>query len=649
MPPKKRARKSAGPRKAKKPAQGSLLQRLVHAGILAVLWGTIVVAGIIGWYAIDLPDIRQVAQPERRPAITILADDGSVVARMGDLYGDYVTLKDVPQTLTHAIIAIEDRRFYQHFGIDLLGMARAMVSNLQAGGVVQGGSTLTQQLAKNLFLTPDRTFKRKIQEMMLAIWLEHTFTKDQILTAYLNRVYLGSGTYGVDAAAQVYFNKSVRDINLRESAILAGLLRAPSRYSPLRDPALSMQRARTVLAAMEDAEYITAAQREAAQAAIPTPQRKPGAGGDGRYFADWVTEQVASLLDNTAQDLMIETTLDLRLQRAAERRLDAALSGNEAKEIGQGAVVTMDYDGAVKALVGGRDYEDSQFNRATQARRQPGSAFKPIVYLTAINQGLRPDDVYDDAPLKIGKWSPDNYDGKYRGPVTARQALAESINTVAVRLMQQCGIGNVIHTARQLGVTSPLDNDLSLALGSNLMTPLELTSVYASLATGGHGIAPYTIKSIRTRSGQLLYKRQAVNAPTVVAPQDVATLIDMMKDVVLFGTGKRALLDRPMAGKTGTSSDYRDAWFMGFTGNYVTGVWVGNDDNSPMKKVTGGGVPAQIWHDYMAEAEANLPPRELFQESSGLAAAAEIMGLDRGPHDKSGDMIGNLIRGIFGQ
>ena len=441
----------------------------------------------------------------------------------------------------------------------------------------------------------------------------------------------------------------MHDINLRESAILAGLLRAPSRYSPLRDPALAMQRARTVLSAMEEAGYITATQRAAAQTASALPQRKPGAGGDGRYFADWVTEQVGSLLDNTAQDLIIETTLDLRLQRAAERRLDAALSSNEAKEIGQGAIVTLGYDGAVKVLVGGRDYEDSQFNRATQARRQPGSAFKPIVYLTAINQGLKPDDIYDDVPLKIGKWSPDNYDGKYRGQVTARQALAESINTIAVRLMQQSGIDNVIHTARQLGVTSPLEHDLSLALGTNLMTPLELTSVYASLATGGRGIAPYTIKTIRTRTGQVLYKRQSVNSPSVADARDVATLIDMMKDVVLFGTGKRAMLDRPMAGKTGTSSDYRDAWFMGFTGDYVTGVWVGNDDNSPMKKITGGSVPAAIWHDYMAEAESGLPPKELFQDSSGFAEAAEILGFGRSPRESGSDSIGNLIRGIFGQ
>lgn len=642
----KRTRKKTGQRQAAA-ASPSLLGKVLNFVLLVCIWSGIVLAGIVAWYAVDMPDISQIAKAERRPAVTILADDGSVVARTGDLYGDYVTLQDVPEDLVHAILAIEDRRFYNHFGVDLLGVARALVENIRAGQTVQGGSTLTQQLAKNLFLSSDRTLRRKIQEVLLALWLEHTYTKDQILTAYLNRVYLGSGTYGVDAASLTYFGKSVRAVNLREAAILAGLLRAPSRYSPLRDPSLAMQRARTVLAAMVDAEFITQSQKAAAEAVTPMPAHKPGAGGDGRYFADWITEQVAALLADTAQDLIIETTLDLRLQRVAERQLDAAIASNEAKHIDQGALVTLDYNGGVKALVGGRDYEDSQFNRATQAMRQPGSAFKPIVYLAAIKKGLQPDDVFEDAPLKIGKWSPDNYDGKFRGAITVREALAESVNTVAIRVMQQAGVDAVIHEARALGVSSRLAPELSLALGTSVMTPLELTAVYATIGSGGRGITPYAIKEIRTRKGQVLYRRQNVNPPYVTNPESVAVLVDMMRDVVQSGTGKRALLDRPMAGKTGTSSDYRDAWFVGFTGNLITGVWLGNDDNTPMKKITGGGAPAQLWHDYMADAEAGLPASEIPALSGAIATAAN----DNQPAatDAGGDAIGNFISDLFGQ
>ncbi len=613
---------------------------------LLAIWGTIAVGALVAWYAYDMPDVKQISQPERRPSITLLADDGTVFARTGDIYGQRVSARDVPTNLIHAILAIEDRRFYDHFGLDVFGLVRAFVRNLRAGRVVQGGSTITQQLAKNLFLTPARTTRRKVQEMLLALWLEHTYTKDQILAAYLNRVYLGAGAYGVDAAADVYFGKPVNALTLRECAILAGLLRAPSRFAPTNNPALAIARAKTVLNAMVEAEYITDAEKQMALTDVPLPARKPGAGGDGRYFMDWVVEQVGGILENAPQDIVILTTLDIGLQRAAERKLDGLLSAEDSeRNVHEGALISMTRDGAVRAMVGGRDYAVSQFNRATQAMRQPGSSFKPIVYLAAIEDGLSPSDMFEDAPIKIGSWSPQNYDGTYRGTISARQALAESVNTVAVRVAQKVGPRKIVETARALGLSSPLERDLSLALGTSAVTPLEMTSAYAALATGGRAVVPYGIKEIRGQRGKVLYRREPVEWPVTVSSSSVATLVDMMTNVISWGTGRRAALDRPVAGKTGTSSDYRDAWFLGFTGNYVTGVWLGNDDNKPMKKVTGGSLPAQLWHDFMVEVEAGKPVRNLLEDMPEAKAHAQE-NWSATPPEKT-DTLGDFIRSLF--
>lgn len=619
--------------------------------VLSMIWGTLVGGAVVAYYAYDMPDIRQIAQPERRPAITLLADDGTVFKRYGDLAGQRVTLKDVPAHLVNAILAVEDRRFYSHFGVDVFGLLRAFVQNIIAGRVVQGGSTLTQQLAKNLFLTPERTIRRKVQEMLLSLWLEHTYSKEQILTAYLNRVYLGAGAYGVDAAAEVYFSKPVSALNLRECALLAGLLRAPSRYAPTNSPAEAAARTRVVLVAMADAGYIAESDQALAEASIPLPRRKPGAGGDGHYFADWIVDQVNALLENAPQDIVVMTTIDLKMQRVAERKLDGILAAESvAKKVSEAALISMTHDGAVRTMVGGRDYGESQFNRATQAMRQPGSAFKPVIYLAALRQGLSPDDVFEDAPIKIGQWAPSNYDDQYRGMVSARQALAQSINTVAVRVLQKVGLNNVLDTARALGVTSSLDPDLSLALGTNLMTPLELTGVYAALATGGRAVTPYGIKEIRSHDGKVLYRREEVTLPVTVEPQAVGTLVSMMSDVVRYGTGTRAALDRPVAGKTGTSSDYRDAWFVGFTSNLITGVWMGNDNNKPMKKVTGGSLPAVLWHDYMIEAENGLPIRDFSAAMLGANEPAVEIFHDRSADEQENkiDSLGDLIRSLTG-
>jgi penicillin-binding protein 1A len=616
---------------------------LLKALILAAIWGGVMIGAFVGYCMIDLPDIHEVTQAKKRPSITLESDDGAVFARFGDLYGDHMALEDVPRYLPEAIIAIEDRRFYQHFGIDFFGILRAAIHNMLARHLVQGGSTLTQQLAKNLFLTPDRTAKRKVQEMILALEMEHAYSKNQILTAYINRVYLGSGAYGVDAAARAYFGKSARDITLREAAIIAGLLRAPSRFSPSHDPALAMERAKTVLEAMVESGFISDGERRQAIVSAPAPGHKPGSAGDGRYFADWVADQIEPFVEDTSQDIVVKTTLNINLERLAERHIDAILAKQNGHDVSQAALVTLAYDGAVKALVGGRDYGQSQFNRATQAERQPGSAFKAIVYLAASEQGLSPDDVIPDEPITLGHWSPENFDGKYRGPVTAREALAESINTVAVRVFQRAGASNVIAAARALGITSPLERDPALALGASEVTPLELTGAYASLAAGGRAVTPYAIKEIRNRQGQILFRHNDVALPETVNAGAVETLTGMLQDVVRYGTGKRAALgDRPVAGKTGTSSDYRDAWFMGFTGDYTTGVWLGNDDNSPMLKITGGSLPAALWHDYMMEAEAGLPERGLL---SGPPGSDWTSGVSESVSKSFNDFISGILGG----
>jgi len=617
MPPKKPVRKRA-PRSGKSVKGHPVARFFLRLSMLMAIWGGFIILSYIGYCAIDLPDIHQVTQPPLRPSVELRADDGTIFARFGDLVGDPVSLSELPEHVPQAIISIEDRRFYDHFGIDIFGILRAMFRNIAAGHTVQGGSTLTQQLAKNLFLSPERTVKRKVQEMILALWLEHSYTKDQILTAYLNRVYLGSGAYGVDAAARTYFDKSAKELNIREAALIAGLLRAPSRYSPMRDPAQAMARAKIVLQTMVEEGYITDAQRDSAIASVRKNERKQMASNNSRYFADWVYDQLGPLISDTQQDMIVKTTLDLSLQRTAERHIENILSKNsEAKKVTEVALVTLDPYGAVRAMVGGRDYSDSQFNRATQALRQPGSAFKPIVYLTAIEQGLTPDEIVVDEPIRIGKYSPENYTGRYLGAMTARQALAESINTVAVRLLDRVGVANVIETARDLGIASPLERDAALALGASEVTPLELSTVYASLASGGRAILPYAIKEIDNRSGQVLYKHADVTPPQVVNEDAVITLTNMLESVIKTGTGKAASLGtRQVAGKTGTTSDYRDAWFAGFSAHYTTVVWMGNDDNSPTKRVTGGSLPAQLWHDYMAEAEQNLPEDSL--KSGGL-------------------------------
>ncbi|WP_431855689.1 transglycosylase domain-containing protein [Azospirillum sp.] len=600
----------------------SWLRTLGTWTVVAGIWGGMAAGAVLAYFAYDLPDIGAVAQAERRPAVIVLASDGTEFARFGDLHGTVLTVKELPPHLVNAVLAIEDRRFYYHFGIDPIGLARAVYVNWRSGRAVQGGSTITQQLAKNLFLTPEKSLKRKMQEAMLALWLEHRFSKDQILTAYLNRVYLGAGTYGVDAAARTYFGKPATQADVREAAVIAGLLKAPSRYAPSSNPDESAERAKVVMAAMVDGGFITAQELEAARNTPPAPKHKPG--GDGRYFADWVTELVNGFIGAEHGDVVVRTTLDLKVQRAAENRVQEILTGPGAQQnVGQAAVVAMAPDGAVRALVGGRDYDASEFNRATQARRQPGSSFKPFVYLAALQQGWNPDSTIEDTPLRIGTWAPSNYEGKFRGSVTLATALAHSSNVGTVRLIERVGVDRVRQLAASFGVGSPLGRDLSLALGTSEVTLLELTRAYAGLANRGVPVMPYAITEIADRQGNVLYRRQGGGADPVADPAQVGQLVRMMTGVVEYGTGKSARLDRPVAGKTGTTQDYHDAWFMGFTADLVAGVWLGNDNNAEMKRVTGGSLPAKLWHAFMADAHAGLPPRPL-PGMDGVAGPAYV-------------------------
>ena len=614
-PPTRRSRPARRPKPATGRGGGWRRHLWPVAGHVASigLWAIVGVLGAAVWFTEGMPDVSSLATPDRRPAITLIADDGSTIHRYGDLAGASVHVDTLPDHMIQAVIAIEDRRFYDHFGIDPFGIARAIVANIQAGRMVQGGSTITQQLAKNLFLTPERTLHRKVQEALLAVWLEVNFDKDDILSAYLNRVYLGNGTYGVDAAARAYFGVPAEAVSLRQAAILAGLLRAPSRYSPARAPELAEARAQTVLAAMAEVGFIDDADIDAAADAPPIPRRRPSSGEGDRYFADWVADRVPEFVGYDPLDLRVETTLDATLQRRIEAVVAEHLGGEgEERNAGQAAVVIMRPDGAVVAMVGGRSYAASQFNRATQALRQPGSAFKPIVYLAAIESGMNPGSPVRDAPITIGNWSPRNFSGAFLGEVTATQALARSANTAAVRVLRDVGPDRAIDMARRLGLSTPMRDDLTLALGSSEVTLLELTAAYAAVHNRGTAVWPYAIEGIQDRLGDTVYQRRGSGAGPAVAPRHAWALTHMLEAVMLNGTGRNAALGpRPVAGKTGTSQDYRDAWFVGFTADYIAGVWVGNDDSSPMNGVTGGGLPARIWRDVMLAAHEGLPIRPL--------------------------------------
>jgi penicillin-binding protein 1A len=576
-------------------------------------WIAVICAVLYARWARDLPDVSQLMAKSASHDITILDDKGRFIARRGLTHGAMVDARTLPAYVSNAFIAIEDRRFRSHWGIDPEGLLRAARANLLQGHVVQGGSTITQQLAKNLFLTPERTFERKLQEAVLALYLEAHYSKDEILTLYLNRVYFGAGVYGIEAAAERFFNKHADKLSLIEAAMLAGSLKAPSRYNPLADADASAARARVVLAAMQEAGFIGATERAQAEATRPRVVRNFGTPGSG-YFVDWILAHLSEEIGETNEPVIVETTLDLDLQEEAERALRTELSTQGAKRnAGEAALVAMTPTGEIRAMVGGRSYSETPFNRATDAWRQPGSAFKPFVYLAAFEHGYTADSVMHDRPVTIGKsWRPSNYGNRYEGEITLTRAFAESSNVVAAQLAYAVGPHVVADTAHRAGIDSNLVAMPSIALGTSVVTPLEMTQAYAAFANGGVRVRAFGVRSIRTKSGKVLYRRHGTGLGRAMSAENAAAVTGLMREVVASGTGRAARLDgHDDAGKTGTTQDFRDAWFIGFTADYVCGVWFGNDDSSPMKHVTGGTLPAQLFKTFMDAAEKGLPSRPL--------------------------------------
>jgi penicillin-binding protein 1A len=595
----------------RKAADRPFLRAALRVGLLAAFWGFLALTTIVVYFISRLPDPVLLTLDDRPPNLTILAADGTVLAERG-LRRGYVRLDRLPPYLVRAVIATEDRRFYYHLGVDPVGLLRASFRNMEAGGVVQGGSTITQQLAKNLFLTPDRTMARKLQEVIYALWLERRFSKDEILELYLNRVYFGGGTYGVEAASRRYFGKPAQSVTLSQAALLAGLLKAPSRYAPTHNVERASARIDVVLDNMVEAGFLTA---EEARVAAAQPLRlKPFGDETGYpYAVDYVVDQLPEFVGENQGDLIVETTIDAGIQRNAQMALRQKLDEEGAAlRASEGAVVVLDPTGGVKALVGGRSYRASPFDRAVRALRQPGSAFKPFVYLAALESGYTPDSVETDEPITVAGWSPKNHSGTYQGDMTLRDSFAQSINTIAVKLAADVGRWRVVRTARRLGIHTELHNNPSIALGTAEVTLFELTSAYAPFANGGEGVIPYVVTKVRNGDGKVLYTRNPSSLGQVVAATYVTEMNDLMRATVTRGTGRQAALpNQVVGGKTGTSQNSRDAWFVGFTPYYIGGVWIGNDDSSKMNNVTGGTLPARVWHDIMLTAHQGKPAKAL--------------------------------------
>ncbi len=624
---KQRRRDEETPRGRGRSRKGrSGLGRLLYWGVVLALWGLIGTGGLAVWVGIHLPPLQSLEIPKRPPSVLILGDNGATLATRGDLGGAAVPLDELPAYVPKAFIAIEDRRFYSHYAVDPWGIIRAAIADVMHRGAAQGGSTITQQLAKNLFLTQQRTLTRKLQEVLLAIWLEHKYSKAQILQLYLNRVYFGAGAYGVEAAARRYFGKSARQLTLAEAAMLAGLVQSPSRLEPTRNPDGAERRAKVVILAMREQKMIGS---DAARSALAHPARvkQPSGAGSINYVADWVMDTVNDVVGNFDHDLVVKTTIDPALQNAAERALVGVLAQRGQKfGVSQGALVAMTPDGTVRALVGGTNYAESQYNRAIAARRQPGSAFKPFVYLTALEHGLTPDTVREDAPISVSGWKPEDFEHHYLGPVTLSEALAQSINTVSVRLTLEVGPQAVIRTAYRMGINSPLAANASIALGTSEVSLYELVIAYAPFANGGFASSPHVIESIRTADGKTLYARPPEALGRIVDTRYVTMMNTMMQQTLLSGTARGASLPGwQAAGKTGTSQDYRDAWFIGYTSRLITGVWLGNDDNSPTRRATGGSLPVDIWSRFMQAALHGIAPAPLPDNAGGGWLAASPM------------------------
>ncbi len=642
-------------------AYSSFVQRFRLAGLKRVVidltddmatFGTVAAFGLLAFALPPFSGTGDVWNKGRDYAITFTDDNGEIIGRRGIRQDDAIPLEDIPPHVIKAVLATEDARFYQHFGVDVFGTFRAIIQNARANDVVQGGSSITQQVAKNLFLSPERTIQRKIHEAFLSVWIEARLSKDEILKLYLDRSYLGGGNYGVEAAAQYYFGKSIRDVNLAEAAMLAGLFKAPSKYAPHVSMEQARARANVVLYRMLDAGFITQGQLVQARREPADLVNSPAVASPD-WFLDKAYADTLALIEakHITGDFVIEvkTTINAKLQEAAQRIINKELDTEGPKyHATQAAVVTMTPEGAIKAIVGGRDYENSQFNRATDAMRQPGSAFKPFVYLAALMNGYTPESMVVDGPVSVGGWAPRNYTNKYGGRVTLTTALAKSYNSVPVRLSIDFGRPAIIETARKVGLKAVLETWPPMVLGTSAMTLFDITSAYSTFAKGGIVTTPYSVLEIRRPNGDVIYSRakEPPEARVQAVPEEkIAELNHMMNAVVESGTGKRALLGfTPQAGKTGTNQSYRDAWFIGFTAHYVTGVWYGNDDFTPMNKVTGGLVPAATWKEVMLWAEqpqvgASLPGVPMEQRYVQYALENPALPLDDVPDMSADDTV----------
>ncbi len=627
--------------KPKKKAKRSLLGLVGRFFILASIWGTILLGLVLLWFAQDLPDLNRLQTNVRTPSITIQTLDGTVISTYGDVFDEMVRVQDLPKHVPQALMAVEDRRFYYHFGVDFIGLVRAAYENYRAKRVVQGGSTLTQQLAKNLlfaegaFAVSDRSFKRKILEVLLSVWLEWKFTKDDILTMYLNRVYLGGGTFGIEAASQRYFNKSARELSIFEAAVIAGLLKAPSRYSPSSNPDKARERAKTVLQLMQEAGFIKDAQAYLNEGMHVLTSNKQES--SFKYFCDWIMELVPNFVNGMDRDLIVVTTLDPAMQRHGDHVcIDYIKDMGTKLKASQLSLLAMSPDGAVRAMIGGQDYKKSQFNRVTQALRQPGSSFKMFTYLAAMEEGMNPDDMIDSSPIVIGNWHPSNYTWKNQGEVTLREAFARSINSPAIRLMVKVTPKKVIEVAHRLGITSAMEEHISLSLGAIETTLLDLTAAFATYANQGRAVWPYGILEIRDKEGNILYRREEQPTQTIIKADVLNKMRILLRAVINEGSGRAANVSSTTMGKTGSNGD-RDAWFISMreplendTGfqNLVVGVWTGNDKNEPMaKNSVGGNMPPRVAAAFYRGPEVyngpNQPPRKTTDSKAKAEASVK--------------------------
>ncbi len=626
--PKRTLKKSKKPIKQKKISSKGILSKLLRAILMVGLWVAMIGGFILFWLFQELPDVSTLKTAGRRPSVTIQASDGTVIGTYGDLREDILRVKDLPPHLPQALMAVEDNRFYSHFGVDVIGLARAMYSNYKAGRVVQGGSTITQQLAKNFLLTQklfpvtDRSLKRKVQEVLLAFWLEWNFTKDQIMTIYLNRVYFGSGTYGIDAAAQRFFQKSARELTVFEAALVAGLLQAPSRYSPAANPERSKKRATSVMAKMKDLGYIRDYTTYLAEGSKQLDQIKSREEKSYRYFTDWVYESIPDHIGGLTKDVVVITTLDINVQNHAELVLKHYVDTlGKTLSASQAAMIAMRPDGAIVSMLGGRSYSKSQFNRATQALRQPGSSFKPFIYLAGLESGFSPEHLFEDTPQKIGDWEAKNYKYASQGEITMAWGLIKSVNAVSIRVCQAVTPQKVIDLSHRFGFSSEMLPALSIALGTMEVTLLELVSAFSVFANQGKPVYGYGIEEIRDKAGNILYTRKPLKSRPIVQPEPLAHMRDMLRRVVKEGTGRRINLDDTVMGKTG-SNDNKDAYFIGYRGgtfnedttehgirDVTFGVWVGNDNLKLMHKSSlGSNMPLKIAKAFLM---GKIPPEDM--------------------------------------